>query len=120
MNDKIREIIKESVAVKTRVLEDPKLIGLVDRIVTLIVERFREGKHLYFCGNGGSAADVADFTTEYTCRFINDRHPYPAINLTADGSLLTATGNDYGYEEIFARQVCAFRSEEHTSELQSQ
>lgn len=67
-----------------------------------------QGGKLLACGNGGSAADVSDFTTEYTCRFIDDRLPYPAINLTADGSLLTATGNDYGFEEVFARQVRAF------------
>jgi D-sedoheptulose 7-phosphate isomerase len=66
------------------------------------------GGKLLACGNGGSAGDVSDFTTEYVCRFINDRRPYPAINLTADGSLLTATGNDYGFDEVFARQVRAF------------
>jgi D-sedoheptulose 7-phosphate isomerase len=67
-----------------------------------------DGGKLLACGNGGSAADVADFTTEYTCRFLGDRRPYPAINLVADGGLLAAIGNDYGFEEIFARQVAAF------------
>jgi D-sedoheptulose 7-phosphate isomerase len=66
------------------------------------------GNKLLACGNGGSAADASDFTTEYSCRFVDDRHPYPAINLTADGSFLTATGNDYGFEHVFARQVRAF------------
>jgi len=67
-----------------------------------------QGGKLMACGNGGSAGDVSDFTTEYACRFVHDRLPFPAINLTADGSLLTATGNDYGFDEIFARQVQAF------------
>src|SRR6202011_1823214 len=60
------------------------------------------------CGNGGSAADGADFATEFACRFVTDRQPYPALNLSACGSLLTATGNDYGFDEVFARQVRAF------------
>jgi len=66
------------------------------------------GGKLLVCGNGGSAADGADFATEYACRFITDRRPYPAINLTGCGSLVTATGNDYGFEQVFARQVRAF------------
>ena len=68
---------------------------------------FRSGK-LLVCGNGGSAADGADFATEFACRFINDRQPFPAINLSACGSLLTAIGNDYGFEQAFARQVRGF------------
>ena len=66
------------------------------------------GNKLLVCGNGGSAADAADFATEYACRFVTDRQPYPAINLAGCGSLLTATGNDYGYDQIFARPVRAF------------
>lgn len=69
------------------------------------------GGKLLVCGNGGSAADGSDFATEFTCRFMTDRRPYPAINLTACGSLLTATGNDYSFEEVFARQVRAFGKE---------
>ena len=63
------------------------------------------GHKLLVCGNGGSAADGADFSTEFACRFISDRRPYPAINLSNGGSLLTAIGNDYGFDEVFARQV---------------
>lgn len=67
----------------------------------------RDGK-LLVCGNGGSAADGADFATEFACRFVTDRRPFPALNLAACGSLLTAISNDYGADEIFARQVRAF------------
>ena len=67
-----------------------------------------DGGKLLACGNGGSPANVSDFTTEFTCRFLGDRRPYPALNLTADGGLISATGNDYAFEEIFARQVGAF------------
>lgn len=65
-------------------------------------------RKLLVAGNGGSAADGADFATEFACRFISDRPAFPAINLAACGSLLTATGNDYGFEEVFARGVRAF------------
>jgi phosphoheptose isomerase len=83
------------------------LEGAILRAADLVKGCLLNGGKLLACGNGGSAADAADFTTEYVCRFINDRQPYPAINLSADGSLLTATGNDYGFDEIFARQVRA-------------
>ncbi len=63
---------------------------------------------LLVCGNGGSAADGADFATELACRFVDDRPPYPALNLAQGGSLTSAIGNDYGFDEIFARQVWAF------------
>jgi phosphoheptose isomerase len=69
------------------------------------------GHKLLVCGNGGSAADAADFCTEFACRFIHDRRPYPAMNLSQGGSLLTATANDYGFEAVFARQIAAFAQE---------
>ena len=74
----------------------------------LVAACLTNGKKVLVCGNGGSAADAADFCTELACRFENDRRPYPAMNLAQGGSLITAIGNDYGYEEIFARQVRAF------------
>jgi phosphoheptose isomerase len=80
----------------------------VARAADIIAECLVAGNKLLVCGNGGSAADGADFCTEFACRFVEDRRPYPAMNLSQGGSLLTATGNDYGFEEIFARQVCAF------------
>ncbi len=69
------------------------------------------GHKLLVCGNGGSAADASHFATEFVVRFIADRPAYPAICLNSDGGLLTAAGNDYGFEEIFARQVAAFGRE---------
>jgi len=78
------------------------------RAATLVKECLLKGGKLMACGNGGSAADVSDFTTEYVCRFLGDRPPFPAINLAADGGLLLAIGNDYAFEDVFARQVRAF------------
>jgi D-sedoheptulose 7-phosphate isomerase len=66
------------------------------------------GGKLLFCGNGGSAADSAHIATEFTCRFMGDRRPYPAIALTSDGGLLTAIGNDYSFQDIFSRQIRAY------------
>jgi phosphoheptose isomerase len=78
------------------------------RAARLIEKSLRAGHKLLVCGNGGSAADAADFTTEFACRFMHDRRPYPAMNLAEGGSLTSAIGNDYGFEEIFARRVTAF------------
>ena len=80
----------------------------LERAAEIVVECLTAGGKLLVCGNGGSASDGADFATEFTCRFVTDRQPYPAMNLAACGSVLTATGNDYGFDEVFARQVRAF------------
>ena len=77
----------------------------LDRALELVRETVRRGGTLLFCGNGGSAADAQHLATEYVVRYMKDRRAYPAIALTTDTSLLTAAGNDLGFEEIFARQV---------------
>ena len=74
----------------------------------LVAACLKSGGKLLVCGNGGSAADSGHIATEFTCRFQADRRPYPAIALSSDGGLLTAIGNDYSFQEIFARQVQAF------------
>lgn len=79
-----------------------------ERAAEIVGRCLLSGHKLLVCGNGGSAADTADFATEFACRFVTDRRPYPALNLAACGSLLTAIGNDYAYDEVFARQVRAF------------
>jgi phosphoheptose isomerase len=73
----------------------------------LIEQCLRAGNKLLVCGNGGSAADASHFATELVVRFAKERRAYPAICLASDGGLLTAAGNDYGFDEIFARQVAA-------------
>jgi D-sedoheptulose 7-phosphate isomerase len=103
------EILKNAIAAGTKTLQS--IVDLESQIAQaagLIVDCLTNGKKILACGNGGSAADAADFCTELACRFVEDRRPYPAMNLSQGGSLLTATGNDYGFEEIFARQVHAF------------
>jgi phosphoheptose isomerase len=78
------------------------------RAANLITDCLTNKNKLLVCGNGGSASDAAHFATEFVVRFMKDRPAYPAICLTGDGGLLTAAGNDYGFDEIFARQVAAF------------
>ncbi len=72
----------------------------------LVLNCLTSGKKLLVCGNGGSASDATHLATEFLCRFKEDRRPYPAISLTANGEFMTAVCNDYHADEIFARQVC--------------
>lgn len=80
----------------------------IEQVANLIRAALLQGNKLLVCGNGGSAGDGADFTTEFTCRFRDDRRPFPALNLSDGPSLITAIANDYGYENVYARQVEAF------------
>ncbi len=77
----------------------------VSQTAEAMVKCLCAGRKLLVCGNGGSAADGADFSAEFGCRFVTDRRPYPALNLAQGGSLMSAIGNDYGFDEVFARQV---------------
>jgi D-sedoheptulose 7-phosphate isomerase len=77
----------------------------LNQAVKLVVECLTSGRKLLVCGNGGSASDATHLATEFLCRFCDDRRPYPAISLTANGEFMTAVCNDYHSDEIFARQV---------------
>jgi phosphoheptose isomerase len=103
------KILRNAISAATKTLQS--IVDLEPQVATaadLIIECLRAENKLLVCGNGGSAADAADFCTEFACRFVEDRRPYPAMNLSQGGSLITATANDYGFEEIFARQIAAF------------
>ncbi len=82
------------------VFEEP-----LNRAAKLVLHCLASGHKLLVCGNGGSASDATHLATEFLCRFKEDRRPYPAISLTANGEFMTAVGNDYDFEEVFARQV---------------
>jgi len=81
-------------------LEEP-----LNRAAKMILACLTSGHKLLVCGNGGSASDATHLATEFLCRYVADRRPYPAISLTANGELMTAICNDYQADEIFARQV---------------
>jgi D-sedoheptulose 7-phosphate isomerase len=83
------------------------MAGDIANISELVIDALKAGGKLMFCGNGGSAADAQHLATEYVVRFRRDRRPLTALALTTDTSLITAAANDFGFEQIFARQVSA-------------
>src|SRR5450759_4367445 len=106
------KILKRAIVAANQTLQSLfDLDAQVARAADLIEESLRAGNKLLVCGNGGSAADGSHFATEFVVRFTKDRPAYPAICLCGDGGLLTAAGNDYGFDEIFARQVAAYGKE---------
>jgi len=103
------EILKSAIAAAMETLQSVlDLDAQVSRAADLIDECFRTGNKLLVCGNGGSAADASHFATELVVRFTKDRRALPAICLASDSGILTAAGNDYGFDKVFARQVAAF------------
>jgi len=106
------DILKSAIAAATKTLQSlVDLDAQVARATDLIEQCLRAGNKVLVCGNGGSASDAAHFATELVVRFAKDRPAYPALALAGDGGLLTAAGNDLGFEEIFARQVAAYGKE---------
>jgi D-sedoheptulose 7-phosphate isomerase len=97
------EALRELAALALRAADESRRD--LDRALDMVRETVRAGGTLFFCGNGGSAADAQHLATEYVVRYMKHRRAYPAVALTTDTSLLTAAGNDLGFEEIFARQV---------------
>tara|TARA_B100000780_G_scaffold262090_1_gene214963 strand:- start:3594 stop:4202 length:609 start_codon:yes stop_codon:yes gene_type:complete len=107
MNDinKIETVIKKSIEVKTRTLEDKDLLNLIIDVVDLLKKCISSGNKLLIAGNGGSAADSQHMAAEFVSKFYFDRKALPAIALTTDTSILTSISNDYEYANIFARQI---------------
>jgi len=101
----IDEFVGESLRVKTQFFHDNK--ARIADAAAAIAQSLRNGKKLLFFGNGGSAADAQHLTAEMVGRFGPDRSPLAAISLSTDTSILTALGNDYGYEMVFSRQIQA-------------
>ena len=105
MRDKIKHCISESVSVKSDVLKDERLLLLIEELVDVIVTVFRKGNHIYFCGNGGSAADAQHLAAEFSGRFYINRDGLPAEALHCNTSYLTAVANDYSYDVIYSRLI---------------
>ena len=103
MQAQITQRLRDLAATATTAAE--RLGPDVERAGVMMREVLRHGGTLFFCGNGGSAADAQHLATEYVVRYMKNRRALPAIALTTDTSLITATGNDFGFDEIFARQV---------------
>lgn len=104
---RIKEVIAESINVKTQILNNEVMMASCEEIAEKVAEAFRNDKKVLFCGNGGSAADAQHLAAEFSGRFYFDRDPLDAEALHVNTSYITAVGNDYSYDEIFSRVLKA-------------
>lgn len=102
---KIKEILEASIDTKQKVLNNEALLKTVCDVVNAITDAFKNGNRVYFCGNGGSAADAQHLAAEFSGRFYTDRKALPAEALHCNTSYLTAVANDYGYDVVFSRMI---------------
>jgi D-sedoheptulose 7-phosphate isomerase len=105
MLEKIRLQIEASIQTKQQILADSTLVALIADVAQKVIDAYRNNKKTLLAGNGGSAADAQHIAGELVARFYFDRPGLPSIALTTDSSIITAIGNDYGYDYLFARQV---------------
>ena len=105
MKEQIKNLIQASIDVKLQVLADHELQKTVGECVLLLVEAFKNGNKVLFCGNGGSAADAQHLAAEFSGRFYTDREALPAEALHVNTSYLTAVANDYSFDIVYSRMV---------------
>lgn len=103
--DAIRSEIEASIAVKQLVLKDDLMLLQIQQLADACVSTVREGGKIIFAGNGGSFADAQHLSAEFTSRFMFDRAPLASLALGTNNSAISAIGNDYGYEQVFAREL---------------
>ena len=103
--EKIKSIIEASIETKQQILQNDQLIVTIEKVVEVVTNAFKNGKRVYFCGNGGSAADAQHLAAEFSGRFYTDRKALPAEALHCNTSYLTAVANDYGYDVVYARMI---------------
>lgn len=101
----VKNRLSISAEVKVNISKDDKLLQEIVQIVEVMVTAFKAGNAVYFCGNGGSAADAQHLAAEFSGRFYLDRKPLPSEALHCNSSFVTAVGNDYGYENIYSRLI---------------
>jgi D-sedoheptulose 7-phosphate isomerase len=105
MKNIIQESIEASIQVKQSILLDEAFLQRIEEAVNTILLAFQQGKRIYFCGNGGSAADAQHLAAEFSGRFYKNRRALAAEAMHCNTSYLTAVANDFGYDEIYARIV---------------
>lgn len=103
--DKIKEIIRASIRVKELILDDELLATSILKVVDVICTSLQAGGRIYFCGNGGSAADAQHLAAEFSGRFYQDRKALPAEALHCNTSYLTAVANDYSFDVVYSRII---------------
>ncbi|HQV55866.1 MAG: D-sedoheptulose 7-phosphate isomerase [Chitinophagaceae bacterium] len=102
---KIKNIIQSSIDTKQKILKNEELISTIEKVVEVVTAAFKNGNRVYFCGNGGSAADAQHLAAEFSGRFYTDRKALPAEALHCNTSYLTAVANDYGYDVVYSRMI---------------
>jgi len=103
--DKITDTIQQSIEVKKAILQDTELLHTIQQVADVITHCLEQHGKVLFCGNGGSAADAQHLAAEFSGRFYRDRPPLYAEALHCNSSYLTAVGNDYGYDQVYARML---------------
>lgn len=107
LQSQIRAQVEDSIAVKQRLLQSDAVLQQVEALVAACLASLRRGGKIIFAGNGGSFADAQHLSAEFTSRFAFDRAPLASIALGTNNSAISAIGNDYGYEQVFARELLA-------------
>lgn len=102
---RLKKNLEASIQAKHELLADEGCLRLFSKAVETVVDRYKQGGRIYIAGNGGSAADAQHLAAEFVSKLARDRAPLPAEALTVDSSILTAIGNDYGYDLVFSRQL---------------
>lgn len=102
---RLKKNLEASIQAKNQLLADEQCLDLFSRAVETVINRYKQGGRIYIAGNGGSAADAQHLAAEFVSKLARDRAPLPAEALTVDSSILTAIGNDYGYDLVFSRQL---------------
>ena len=105
MMEKIKNIVQASIDTKSKALKDDQLLHTTEKIVGAMIDALKNGHHIYFCGNGGSAADAQHLAAELSGRFYTDRDALPAEALHCNTSYITAVANDYSYDVIYSRLI---------------
>tara|TARA_B100000686_G_C16690705_1_gene917421 strand:+ start:642 stop:1229 length:588 start_codon:yes stop_codon:yes gene_type:complete len=101
----IKRNLETSIQAKQKLLIDTECLEVFANAVEIVVDRYKNGGHIFIAGNGGSAADAQHLAAEFVSKLARDRAPLPAEALTVDTSTLTAIGNDYGFDQVFSRQL---------------
>lgn len=104
--NRLQKNLTASIEAKQKLLNDPAMFDIFNKAADVVIESYKKNGRLYIAGNGGSAADAQHLAAEFVSKLTKDRAPLAAEALTVDSSIITAIGNDYGFDSIFSRQLC--------------
>jgi len=105
VKSRIQSLLSESIKTKQLLYDNDIILNQLEQLTDKVIDAFKTGSKLIFAGNGGSFADSQHLSAEFVCRFMMDRNPLPSIALGTNSSIMTAAGNDYGYEKVFSREL---------------